>query len=523
MNNTLLIFVVFWGIWILLPVVFDGFKVLLETITVLIWGRDFRKHNIPPEKLPLVSLIIPTYNEEENIYECLSHLKIQTYPHKKLEIIVVDNGSVDKTREIVLDHVTNGSNGTIAKNNAYPERSRGAGKVRIHGESFEFGEFAGVIDLVTRTEKGKAEALNEGILRAKGEFVITIDSRTFLDPQAIYNMVAKFLEEPKMVACTGNIEINWQMVYEREQNGRVLMDGDGHFRRKPLTMKESFLAKCQFLEYLSGFRLGRQFQDLTDSMYTLAGAFSGLRKTALMTLYDSATVSEDTDLTMALQRQRFHIGYAADAKAYLRPLISWEKLYAQRVRWARGEMEVFGLYDKFAKRLRNSWGKAVFYPLLLIMDHTFTFPRLIWTLLLPFMVLFGYSFYVIWMAILLMIGFYIVIDFLIIACCWLIVDSQTRQQIRQSFHYFLLMWLYRFAIYFFRMSAYLVTCKEHPEWTVEKSPIKSIKRIAQKVRDRGRQPTVQLAPVQEEKIQTILRAIDGLNHNNSLKKNGRNG
>src|SRR3990167_11405920 len=129
MNNSLIIFVVFWGIWILLPVVFDGFKVLIETITVLIWGRDFRKHNIPQEELPLVTLVIPTYNEEENIYECLSHLKIQTYPHQKLEIIVVDNGSVDKTREIVLDHVTNGSNGggpTASKNNG--------GKVRIHGE-----------------------------------------------------------------------------------------------------------------------------------------------------------------------------------------------------------------------------------------------------------------------------------------------------------------------------------------------------------------------------------------------------
>ena len=516
MNNNIIIFVVFWGIWILLPVVFDGLKVLIETITVLIWGRDFRKHNVPKEELPLVSIIVPTYNEEENIYECLSHLKIQTYPHKKLEIIVVDNGSVDKTREIVLDHITpSGSNGLIAKNNG--------GKVRIHGESFEFGEFAGVIDLVIRPEKGKAEALNEGILRARGEIVITIDSRTFLAPQAIYNMVAKFLEEPKMVACTGNIEINWQMVYARDGNGRVLVDGDGHLQRKPLSMKESFLAKCQFLEYLSGFRLGRQFQDLTDSMYTLAGAFSGFRKTALMTLYDSVTVSEDTDLTLALQRQKFHIGYVADAKAYLRPLVSWEKLYAQRVRWARGEMEVFGLYDKFAKRLRNSWGKAVFYPLLLLTDHTFTFPRLIWTLLLPLMVLFGYSFYVIGMAILLMIGFYMAIDLFIICCCWLIVDSKTRQQIRQSFHYFLVMWLYRFAIYFFRMSAYLVTCKEEAEWTVEKSPIKSAKRIAREFRHRRRQPVAQLAPAEEEKIQTIIRVIDGLNHNNSLKKNGRSG
>lgn len=443
MNNNVIIFAVFWGIWILLPVVFDGLKVLMEVVTVFIWGRDFRKHQIPPEKLPLVTLIIPTYNEEENIYECLAHLKTQTYPHHLLEMIVVDNGSVDKTREIVLGQIN------------------GSDQIQLHGEYFGQKEFAGLIDLVTRPEKGKAEALNEGIARARGEIIITIDSRTFLAPSAIYNMVAKFIEEPKTMAVTGNIEINWQMGQD-----------------KPLSIKESFLAKCQFLEYLSGFRLGRQFQDLTDSMYTLAGAFSGFRRSALRTLYSSATISEDTDLTLSLQRQKFHIGYVADAKAYLKPIMSWEKLYAQRVRWARGEMEVFGLYDKFAKRLHHGWGKAVFYPLLLISDHTFTFPRLIWTFLLPFMVLFGYSFYVIWMAVLLMIGFYILLDLFIISCCYLIVDNDTRSQIRRSFHYFLLMWFYRFVVYFFRLSAYLIICRERPEWTVETSPIKSIKKIA---------------------------------------------
>lgn len=465
MNNNIIIFTVFWGIWILLPVVFDGFKVLMETVTVLIWGRAFKKHQIPPEKLPLVTLIIPTYNEEANIHECLTNLKIQTYPHRLLEIIVVDNGSVDKTREIVLGHIANGS----LTANRLPTTAQNNNKIQLHGEYFGQNEFAGMIDLVTRADKGKAEALNEGIGRSRGEIVITIDSRTFLAPQAIYNMVAKFIEEPKLVACTGNIEINWQM-------GQT----------KPLSMKESFLAKCQFLEYLAGFRIGRQFQDLTDSMYTLAGAFSGFRQNVLMTMYSSATVSEDTDLTLSLQRQKFHIGYAADAKAYLKPIMSWEKLYAQRVRWARGEMEVFGLYDKFAKRLRNGWGKAIFYPLLLISDHTFTFPRLIWTFLLPFMMLFGYSFYVIWMAILLMIGFYIVIDLFIICCSWLIVDADTRAQIRRSFHYFFLMWLYRFIVYFFRLSAYLIICKERSEWTVEKNPFKSIKRITQELRG-GRQ------------------------------------
>lgn len=531
MNNPILAFAIFWGVWILVPIVWDGLWFILQATVVLIWGRDFRKHQLREDQLPLVSVIIPTYNEEENIHECLSHLKIQTYPHHQLEIIVVDNGSVDKTRTIVLDHITNGRNGTVnrstaAKNNGGPSTTldfpriysgqvaRGKppdGKVKIHGETFRFGEFAGVVDLITRPEKGKAEALNEGIMKSKGEIVITIDSRTFLAPKAIYNMVAKFIEEPKMMACTGNIEINWQMLYERDAKGQPVLDSDGHFQSKHLSVKESLLAKCQFLEYLSGFRIGRQFQDITDSIYTLAGAFSGFRRLVLLTLYDSTTVSEDTDLTFILQRQKFHVGYAADAKAYLRPITSWERLYGQRVRWSRGEMEVFGLHQKFNKALYNNLGKKIIYPHLLITDHTFVFPRLIWTLLLPLMFLFGYSLKLIFLAILLMIGFYIALDFFIIACCWLVVDQDTRQQISRSFHYFLVIWIYRFVLYFFRMSAYLVICKEKAEWTVEKSPIKSIKRLTQKVRDRGRQPVVQLAPAEEEKIQTIVKAIDGLN------------
>ena len=505
MNNPIIAFAIFWGVWILVPIVWDGLWVFIQAVVVLIWGRDFRKHHLSEDQLPLVSVVIPTYNEEENIHECLSHLKIQTYPHHQLEIIVIDNGSVDKTRTIVLDHVTNGRNGEV--NIERPP----AGKVKIHGETFRFGEFAGVVDLITRPEKGKAEALNEGILKSKGEIVITIDSRTFLAPKAIYNMVAKFIEEPKMMACTGNIEINWQMLYERAANGQPVLDSDGHFQSKHLSVKESFLAKCQFLEYLSGFRIGRQFQDITDSIYTLAGAFSGFRRLVLLTLYDSTTVSEDTDLTFVLQRQKFRVGYAADAKAYLRPITSWERLYGQRVRWSRGEMEVFGLHEKFYKALYNNLGKKIIYPHLLMTDHTFVFPRLIWTLLLPLMFLFGYSLKLIFLAILLMIGFYIVLDFFIIACCWLVVDQDTRLQIRRSFHYFLVIWIYRFVLYFFRMSAYLIICKEEGEWTVEKNPIKSIKRITRAFRDRRRQGRVQLAPAQEEKIQTIVKAIDGLN------------
>jgi len=50
---------------------------------------------------PLVSVIIPTLNEEKNIGRCLESIGKQTYPKERIEVIVVDNNSMDKTRKIV--------------------------------------------------------------------------------------------------------------------------------------------------------------------------------------------------------------------------------------------------------------------------------------------------------------------------------------------------------------------------------------------------------------------------------------
>ncbi|RJQ27599.1 glycosyltransferase [Candidatus Parcubacteria bacterium] len=50
---------------------------------------------------PLISIVVPTYNEEKNIYKCLNSIFSQNYPKEKLEVIVVDDKSTDKTIEIV--------------------------------------------------------------------------------------------------------------------------------------------------------------------------------------------------------------------------------------------------------------------------------------------------------------------------------------------------------------------------------------------------------------------------------------
>lgn len=482
MNNNLFMLAIFWGVWIIIPVVFDGLLALLYMLVVVFKAPKWYRHQLSVESLPKVTIIIPTYNEEENINECLNYLKIQTYPQDKLEIVVVDNGSTDKTSEIVKDHMreiwfNKNKNGQYQSAVSFKNGNNNGGKIKFKGQSFQTNEFGGLLRLIIRYEKGKAKALNTGINLSSGEIVVNIDSRSFLAPDAIYNMVAKFLEHPEYGAATGNVEIDWDMVYERDQNGQYILDQTGHYQPRVLSHKEKLLAKSQFLEYLASFRLGRQFQDITGSMYTFSGAFSAFKREVLLksSLYKDRTVSEDTDLTLDLQGQNVRLGFVADAKAYLKPVLSLERFYSQRVRWHRGQIEVIGLHLDWYGNLRKGFWRNFWLAFLLMVDHTFGFPRIVWTFLLPLFFLFGYSMTLILEAIVLMYALYIAIDFLNAIYCYRVADEKTRAKIKDSIQYCLITPIFRLMTFYFRFAAYLDVLKEPQAWSTPVNPIRSVK------------------------------------------------
>jgi len=488
MNNSLFILAVFWGVWIIIPVLFDGILTFLYML-VIVFNRKYnaifkraknRKQALDPTQLPRVSIIIPTYNEEENINECLNYLKIQTYPQDKMEIIVVDNGSTDQTSAIVKEHMKEiwQSQKSETGNNHLN------GKIKVNGQTYETNGFGGLLRLVIRYEKGKAKALNAGIKLSQGEIIINIDCRSFLAPEAIYNMVRKFLDNPEYGAATGNVEIDWQLIYERDHHGNYLLDGDDHYRPRELSHKEKFLGKAQFMEYLTSFRLGRQFQDITGSMYTFSGAFSAFRRDVLLNsgLYKSRTVAEDTDLTLDLQGQNVRLGFAQDAKAYLKPVISFERFYSQRIRWHRGQIETIGLHLDWYGNFRKGFWRNFWLMLLLIIDHTFGFPRIIWIFMLPLFFLFGYSITLIVEAILIMYAFYVLMDFLNAGYCYRIVGRETREKLKDSIQYCLVTPFFRILTFYFRFAGYLEVLKEPQAWTTPINPVRSVKEYQSSIR-----------------------------------------
>ena len=116
------------------------------------------------KQLPFISVVVPAYNEEKYLPRCLKALKKQTYPKERFEIIVSDNNSKDKTAE-------------IAKN---------AG-AKVYKEK----------------QQGHVFALNNGMMRAKGEIIACTDADTEVSTNWL-ELIAKIFEDDEVVAVTGS-------------------------------------------------------------------------------------------------------------------------------------------------------------------------------------------------------------------------------------------------------------------------------------------------------------------------------
>lgn len=109
---------------------------------------------------PTVSVVIAARNEEQAILRRLENLLGQTYPPEKLQIIVVSDGSTDRTVETVRQ---------LSENR--------------------------VMVIPLETNQGKAVALNAGINAAQGEIIVFTDARQQFEPDVLQQLVANFADE----------------------------------------------------------------------------------------------------------------------------------------------------------------------------------------------------------------------------------------------------------------------------------------------------------------------------------------
>ncbi len=457
-----------WATWLLIAILIDG---VMVPIKMYYSRKSIRKveNGIKDQYLPQVSVVVPAHNEEKTIERCLVSLIKSEYPAKKLEIIVVDDGSHDQTVNLIK---------------------------RVQVDAIMHG-----IDLkiITKGHTGKVHTLNTGIKSTKGEIIFTVDADIRLDPLAIKKVAKAFVEDENVGAATGYIEIEW----DKTQDENMI----------PL-----FFSKCEFLEYLSSFNFERSYQSFIDSIYTMSGAFSAFRRNIIAGIggYWPVTVSEDMHVTMMLHKKKVDIVNVPGAVAYAEAITDYDTLYSQRVRWARGQMEVaamrhetpdsedetslreilgiikdqkdlklLGLLVNYVKDKvsftfsRFKGRKLGNFDLLglqriLFTDHTIAFPRLVWVFVLLLFPIMGLYFYLLPLVFLLMYAFYVLIDFSVVLFSYHYSNENTREKIEEAFPYILVLPIYRMMTFCFRISAYLHILNEPAGWKVE-GPVNGFK------------------------------------------------
>ncbi len=207
-------------------------------------------------------------------------------------------------------------------------------------------------------------------------------------------------------------------------------------------------------------------------------------------------------MTWALHKAGVPIGFVPRARVLLEPVTSWDALYGQRVRWARGQLEVSALNRD---ALRGGRGAAVSHggrgkhdhavrgggqtmPNLLLFDHTLAFPRLVWVPLILFFPLLGYSPKLIAVAIVAMYVLYLIIEAVSALAAFNIAEEDTRTRVEHCGLALLGLPFYRFVVFHFRFSGFLMTLTEDQQWTVPGGFDRTLERL-----DIARLRTVQMA------------------------------
>ena len=254
-----LFFAIFW------------FLVLIDT--------DKKQKTRKLKKYPFVSIAIPAYNESRNIVATLNSLTKLNYPKDKFEIIVVNDGSTDNTKNVV--------EGFIAKNKNYH------------------------INIINKKNEGKGAALNDSLAISKGKFFICLDADSIVTKDALEKILPHFTDD--------NIAVVLPLLkVEKPKN---------------------IWQKMQWLEYIVNM-FYKKLMSRLNCVHVAPGPFSVYRKDILKKVsgFDEDNMTEDLEITLRLQSKNYKIIQLLDAEVFTIAPKTFKELYKQRNRWYKGSV-----------------------------------------------------------------------------------------------------------------------------------------------------------------------------------------
>ena len=278
-GDVILNFVFFWPLFMSALWVIGGIYFWLYRERKWPWGKD-----VPPPELdgnPLISILIPCYNEGINARETIEAALAQRY--RNIEVIAINDGSADDTAE-VLDQLAS----------EYP-------KLRV---------------IHLAENQGKAVALRTGAAAARSDLLVCIDGDALLDRDTAAYLVEPLLKYPRVGAVTGNPRIR---------------------------TRSTLIGRIQVGEFSSIIGLIKRTQRVYGQVFTVSGVITAFRRRALAEVdyWSPDMITEDIDISWKLQIRHWSIFYEPRALCWILMPETLKGLWKQRLRWAQGGAEVF--------------------------------------------------------------------------------------------------------------------------------------------------------------------------------------
>lgn len=226
------------------------------------------------KKYPSVTIMVPCWNEEKTLSKTIHSLLNLDYPKDKLKIMIIDDGSTDKTLQVA--------------------------------KKFESKK---QVEIYHKENGGKHTALNFGLTKVTSDLVGCLDADSYVDKDALKNIV-RYFDDKETMAVTPSVKV-WQ--------------------------PKTIIQMIQKVEYSWGILIRKMFSYL-GALYVTPGPFSIFRKEVFTNLggYRHAYLTEDMEMAVRMQSNHYKIANAHDAVVLTVAPDSLKKLYKQRLRWTYG-------------------------------------------------------------------------------------------------------------------------------------------------------------------------------------------
>lgn len=235
------------------------------------------KNDVKRDYYVSVSILVPAYNEEVTIVDTVESLLKLDY--KLCEIIVIDDGSTDKTVQRLIDKYE------LFEVDKVVRKQIKTKPIKKYYISKKYPK----LTVVSKENGGKSDSLNAGINTASSVYFLTIDADSILQKDSLTELAKLVMEDSNTIAVGGVIKLS---------NEFKIKNGEIKAHQLPKKIVEIF----QCLEYDRTFLAGRTVFDLYNGNLIISGAFGLFKKSFVVDIggYKTNTIGEDIELVLRL-------------------------------------------------------------------------------------------------------------------------------------------------------------------------------------------------------------------------------